>query len=882
MSRWRGFRNNRIIKRDSFCKFGKCFQDLDSELNPKRKGLIMKKNVRGLMILATTVLFVACQTSPVAKWDASANPDRNVANANPELDVPWAYDPGPDPNTPMGKELIDLVAKQPNMPGISMTVTGDQMFRPPFGPTLWRMIQKPNSMKILFIGQDGTHIAEAAGRTATAGFGGRAQDLAAYFGVRNSAGFINTYAFTIKGQYATSKAPVIYGNGQSIRFQSVIDNGTWLMAQDLDSPMVKWRNSLIDWIIRNNQESLKMIVLFGGPAKDSISTFIVSKGGKVGSRMTEEQIHNQKIQVPYFEMENAGGNAEWATVPNRQGVDLTLGLLEKQLGPAAHPLDYSKPADQQKMINLLTQNLGEIYDDMQIMKGGVGGSGLVHPAQLGGYDLNQVTVNGKKTISIQGLPLSDGSKIKNEILVVDLPHPTYMSTKEMENDKAKEANPNFVPTETAQSLVAAGVQDLIPYAKNGWEIEPDSGMVNRFDKYVTHPQGNEYEYKRTDIGPEYYDFGTPKNRMVSKSDAKRMGGKSNAIILGSRDSAPFDMTAIEAASKAPAPTDLPADEMFSARPRTKELREKFDRGPGPEMARIMIENLPMDLISTPKPGKNPKTDYGDAYNIKTDPIKTGDFGHYRGTFVNPKIVFLADPDSPDDILTARALTGARGQFLQALMNDMKINDQYLVIKTLPFGMDGATDTEWKAVLEQTDKYRKEIFKAIQKNSKPVMYIADGPYASKLLKGLLEPTNKTPVFTITRTGTDNSSGIADAAKLIAEKMPDFKTVKYSNKMANIPRSHLGFFSRVWEGVGGTHVFLSTVPMYRDEAFAVVAPDWAFKQKAPQSAEEVEGVNKLLKKLDDNKIIRPREAYPDYLNRMNGADARDFWQQTNFAA
>src|SRR3989344_1345507 len=84
---------------------------------------------------------------------------RNVSSVQ-DVTTPWAYDPGPAPETPMGKELIDLVASQPYMPGISKELTGDQKFRPAFGPTLWRMIQEPNSIKILFIGQDGTHIAE--------------------------------------------------------------------------------------------------------------------------------------------------------------------------------------------------------------------------------------------------------------------------------------------------------------------------------------------------------------------------------------------------------------------------------------------------------------------------------------------------------------------------------------------------------------------------------------------------------------------------------------------------------------------------------------------------------------------------------------------------
>ena len=68
----------------------------------------------------------------------------------------WSYDAGPDPKTKMGKELIDLTAAIPNMPAMSEKLMGEQKFRPAFGPVPWRMLQKANSVKILFIGQDAT------------------------------------------------------------------------------------------------------------------------------------------------------------------------------------------------------------------------------------------------------------------------------------------------------------------------------------------------------------------------------------------------------------------------------------------------------------------------------------------------------------------------------------------------------------------------------------------------------------------------------------------------------------------------------------------------------------------------------------------------------
>lgn len=99
----------------------------------------------------------------------------------------WSYDKGPvvpekgcsQELYSMNCELIDLTARIPNMPALSDALYGrSQKFRPAFGPIPWRMRLEKDAVKILFMGQDGTHIAEAAGRPATAGFGGRAQDFA--------------------------------------------------------------------------------------------------------------------------------------------------------------------------------------------------------------------------------------------------------------------------------------------------------------------------------------------------------------------------------------------------------------------------------------------------------------------------------------------------------------------------------------------------------------------------------------------------------------------------------------------------------------------------------------------------------------------------------
>jgi hypothetical protein len=210
----------------------------------------------------------------------------------------WSYDAGPNPDSSLGRELIDITANIPNMPEVSNKIMGrKQKFRPAFGPIPWRMLQEENKVKMLFIGQDGTHIAEAAGRPATAGFGGRAQDLAKYFGVNEGAAFINTYSFTIKGQYGIYGTPYIYTdkNESKVRTANIVSNNLWAMSMSPKSPITKWRNSLVDWIIRNNKDSMKLIVLFGGAARDAIATFAQMRGAEVESRY-ETQMKN--IQVP--------------------------------------------------------------------------------------------------------------------------------------------------------------------------------------------------------------------------------------------------------------------------------------------------------------------------------------------------------------------------------------------------------------------------------------------------------------------------------------------------------------------------------------------------------------------------------------------------------
>lgn len=792
----------------------------------------------------------------------------------------WSYDPGPDPSTKMGKELIDLTAGIPDFPMISTKVIGrKQKFRPAFGPIPWRMLPQENKVKILFVGQDGTHIAEAAGRPATAGFGGRAQDLANYFGVNEGAAFINSYAFTIKGQYGIYNTPYIYTNKQgksSVRMSNLVDNKLWMISQNLKSPIVQWRNDLIDWIIRNNKESMKLIVLFGGTARDSIATFARSKGAVVGSRMDDSAA---QIQVPETKEEYAGGNNTFPSLVSQSGRDLYSEMVGRKLV-------YKNSKDQKEATESLKNNLEEYLKKMVFTKGGPYNNGLLNMAQLGGYDLDKMIVNGVKTRSLKGLVLNDGTKIENDIIVISLPHPSSLSRTVMEADSYAEG------TAAASARVMRDVKKLKKYADNGWYIEPDLNKTNYYAR------GESYRYGRSDIGPEFYDFGTPANRMVSRSTARRMSKNANVVIIGTRDNGKFSMSAIKQMTEAKAAYGIDQNQLFIARPSNEKERYVFDAGPGTAMAKLMITNLdekkifqekskvecinvegnvimtvetiyPREVVCGDEEEKSvTEMTFAkngiDAYNVKTHP-SVSDFGHYRGTFDNPKVLVLADPIGYDDIVTARALTGTRGQYIQGLMDDIKVADNYLVLKTVPFGMDGATSREWETVLEQTNTYREKVLKAVLAAGTPDFILADGKYAQSEAVRILADAG-IPIVMMNRTAGNFKAGLSEALTQI-KKIKGYKRAKADFKMANIPRSHLSFYSRVWEGTSGDRVITSDGIKYKGIAFAEVVPRWAYTQKLELNDKSSRGVEDMIQILRENNLPLPYESIPEFIRRTD---------------
>jgi hypothetical protein len=387
-------------------------------------------------------------------------------------------------------------------------------------------------------------------------------------------------------------------------------------------------------------------------------------------------------------------------------------------------------------------------------------------------------------------------------------------------------------------------------------IKADEGMVNEYE------QGKLYEYGRTKIPVDYYTPGTPYTRMLDRSEAYRM--KPDIVVLGTRDQgAMFDRDQIETVRKALPAAGISKEEMYTDRPRTIPARYQNDQGPGEKYMKIIRGLIDMDVIGKTKEGMTSAQGM-DAYNIKSDPESVGPFGHYRGKFKNSKVLILADPDGYDDFLTSRALTGSRGQYLHGMMKDIGVGEDYLVLKTVPFGMDGATPQEWELVLKQTAVYREQLIKEFLKDNAVDMIIADGAYAQKEIQRILGEKSVLPIVKIDRLGLGNNSGLKSASEEI-KKIPKYRNVDAKIEMANIPRAHLPYVAKTWWGTSGDRVLNATNQKFKGKAFAIIVPKWASSQKPALNDLEVKNVELLNEKLKTAKLPILKESVTDFYTR-----------------
>ncbi len=179
---------------------------------------------------------------------------------------PNEFDPGPYAKE--HESWLKLFGQVPNYREVGKAIMGgsDEKFRWQMGPMWYRGRLGKNQVKVFVIGQEGAQDENVTNRAFTGSTGTNVQKFLNHMGVYESYLFLNTFVYTIFGQRIIEPSEEGYANYVA-------------MEQGQNSPIVKYRHQLFDNVVRQNPESLSLIMAVGGGAKDSLATWINSRSG---------------------------------------------------------------------------------------------------------------------------------------------------------------------------------------------------------------------------------------------------------------------------------------------------------------------------------------------------------------------------------------------------------------------------------------------------------------------------------------------------------------------------------------------------------------------------------------------------------------------------
>lgn len=639
------------------------------------------------------------------------------------------YDPGPDLSTAVGRGYAKIFAQTPNYRAVGDAVLtddvdgdedeGSEKFRWQFGPMFYRGRLGENQVKVLVIGQEGAQDENISYRSFTGGTGGNMQNFLHALGINRSYLFINTFAYTIYGQYTDFGAPMLRkGNGVKMGLL------TWPMfklAQNEISPIVSHRHALIDHVIASNRRSLKLVVAVGGGAQDTLSTYIMSKGGTCEARNPNPD----DFQLIEYKGKNVVQNRYYYYPVDERGNNLLLNPGERH--------DYKDEAANAK----LDERLNDPERKRRYIKrtDGRWKNGLHDMKQLGIVLYSCKVPGSRKTNTLQGL---DG--IDQDIRFIEVRHPGSRSPSLVTNFKA------------ALKLVREW------NGERGWSLPKDTGADQRFDVGFDYRNVHTPRYDYRFGMPDVMTHGSTTSHRMNGGDAIRMlwaGGKwgDNADFPAVRDTYTprGHLEGIDVPNEPKKTANIDRQEAY------------FDAGPGDKWARIFLgEDREVPAIY-PAILKQP--------GVKNDP-SFGAGAIYRGRPDSAEALILADQFSHDDLWVGRALMGQKGQQLQAYLKENGYGLNYVILRTLPVDTLGAKEADVEKLVQFTAKWRAAVWKKLlenRDNTKRIKAIFTlGEWADEAIKDL--ETNGIRVTSLTRELGDDAPAIPIARQDIPFGFP----------------------------------------------------------------------------------------------------------------
>ncbi|MBN19964.1 MAG: hypothetical protein CL678_01665 [Bdellovibrionaceae bacterium] len=663
------------------------------------------------------------------------------------------FDRGPDMSTEAGRGYAKLFAHTPNYRALGLQALKENKndrsdkFRWKFGPMFYRGRLGKNEVKVLIIGQEGAQDENVSYRSFTGGTGGRMQNALKAMGIDESYLFINTFAYTIKGQYA-EYAPIMI-NGK-LKYQNQLPYPMLKLSQYENSPIVKHRNALIDHVVQSNPESLKLIIAVGGGAQDTLGTYILSRGGSCRPSRDAEK----NVQMIQYGSVSAGGNRKFYFPVDEKGKNLLLEPGEKM-----SDFDFSENKDQQLLKSRL--NSDRVLKNIVKKTGGINGQGLMDKRQLG-TDLYSCLVEGKKQ-SLKGL-----SSVNTDVRFIKVKHPGSNSP-------------------TLSKNFSSALKDVREFQENSsWNLPVDHNLDQPFDEG--------FKYRNIKIPRRDFRYGlTEFMGSGTTRTTRRDGGASIELVRNKKGK-------YEGFSRRP--KDAYRPHTFYQMPRgqadvpyepNKTNYKYFDFGPSDYWAsafRGLIEGIPF----FEDPYKNAKV-------TRPSSLRDQGFPVFRGRPDEAEVVILADQFSHDDLWTGRALTGYEGQKLQAFLQSIGVGSQYVILRSLPVDSLGVSDSDQEKLLNETRAWRKSVFKKLIDPERVQLIFTLGSQSDREIQKIHD--GSLPVVSLTKS--------YELAWETLSQMEFSKThvmFRQSEKAIPILRKDLPYGLPRWVGTAGDRVYRST--------------------------------------------------------------------------